>query len=82
MQDVQRTSDRRHATNSYDVWPPFLFRVCLEDSSTVAIELTPHQVHHTACNVDFQMSCVRQCPVVVLSVQARSLSVILGIHLS
>ena len=78
MQDVRRTSDRWHPTDGYNVWPPFLLRVRLGNSISTDVRLTLRQMYHTACDFEFQMSCVRQCPLVVLLIQTRSLGAILS----
>ena len=53
---------------------------CVSKASGIgAAGLTLHQVHHTTRHVDFQMSCVRRCPLVILFVQTRSPVVILEI---
>ena len=57
----------------------FCSEYVLRISGSAAAELTPNQVHHTTCNVDFQMSCVRQRPVVISLVQTRSPDIILGV---
>jgi hypothetical protein len=49
--------------------------------NVAATRLTLCQVYNTTCDINSQMSCVRQRPVVVLFIQTRSPSVILGVQL-
>ena len=59
----------------------FCSEYVLKISSSATAELTLRQVYYPACNVDLQMPCVQWCPLVVLLIQTRSPSIILGLQL-